>query len=169
MDNYKKIIKHYSLQRHPEGGYFAEIIRSDELISKANLPERYNNDRTFFTSIYFLLKKNDISQFHILKSDEVWYFHSGSPLILHILDEDGNYNKHILGISKKEHHPSLLVRRNSWFAAELLDKETYGLVSCIVIPGFEFEDFELGSKDYLINKFPKHKKIIKRLTKNGQN
>jgi len=169
MDNYKKIIKHYNLQRHPEGGYFAEIFRSDESISNNHLPDRYEGNRVFFTSIYFLLAKNDKSNFHILQSDELWYYHSGSSIILHIIDEQGNYTRQILGATKKSHKPSILINRNSWFAAENLDKESYGLVSCVVIPGFEFSDFTLGDRDFLFNKFPQHKKLIKRFTKNGQN
>lgn len=169
MDNYKKIIKKYNLQKHPEGGHYSEIFRSTEIISDNCLPERYKEERVFYTSIYFLLAENDISHFHILQSDEIWYYHSGSSIKIHIIDENGNYSQHLLGISKKNATPSLLIKRNTWFAAELSNKNSYGLVSCVVIPGFEFVDFQLGNRNYLINKFPEHKKIIKRFTKNGQN
>lgn len=168
MNNYKKIIKKFNLQKHPEGGYYSEIFRSEESISNNCLPDRYDSNRFFYTSIYFLLAKNDISHFHILQSDEIWYYHLGSSIELHIIDEKGNYSRQILGVTKKSHVPSLLVKKNSWFAANLIDNNSFGLVSCVVIPGFEFTDFKLGNREFLLNQFPQHKKIIKRFTKNGQ-
>jgi len=33
-------------------------------------------------------------------------------------------------------------------------------VSCIVSPGFEYEDFELGERDALLAAYPKHAEIV---------
>jgi predicted cupin superfamily sugar epimerase len=34
-----------------------------------------------------------------------------------------------------------------------------------VAPGFEFEDFELGSREELIEQYPQHRELIERLTR----
>ncbi|MBU0504551.1 MAG: cupin domain-containing protein [bacterium] len=44
-------------------------------------------------------------------------------------------------------------------------QESYALVSCVVAPGFEFSDFELGKKEGLLKQYPQHEKIIQELTR----
>ena len=36
-------------------------------------------------------------------------------------------------------------------------------MSCSVTPGFEYEDFELYTQNELLEKYPEHEKIIRRL------
>ena len=43
-------------------------------------------------------------------------------------------------------------------------EENYALVSCMVAPGFEYEDFELFKQDELLTIYPEHREIIERLT-----
>ncbi len=85
------------LEIHPEGGYFKEMYRSAECISADALPARFKSERSFSTVIYFLLKSGQVSRFHRIKSDEQWHFYTGSPLTLHIIDENGKYTKKLLG------------------------------------------------------------------------
>ena len=55
----EKLIKKYSLQKHQEGGYFAETYRSEtSVISSVN-----GSERASMTDIYFLLSKSEISRF----------------------------------------------------------------------------------------------------------
>ncbi len=168
MDKLKEaedIIKALNLFAHPEGGYFGEIYKSEEYVSADALPHRYDSGRSFMTSIYFLLKGDHVSAFHRLKSDEVWYFHSGGSLITHQITPVGVYKKEILGtnVSVGE-KPQVIFYKNSWFGAELLDKESYALIGCAVAPGFEFADFELGKRENLISKYPHLEDLIVRLT-----
>ncbi|MBT4414299.1 MAG: hypothetical protein HOC83_09455, partial [Polaribacter sp.] len=51
-----------------------------------------------------------------------------------------------------------------YFAAEVLEKNSFSFTGCTVSPGFDFRDFVLPSCKELSKKFPKHKKIIKQLT-----
>ena len=154
-------IKKLGLTPHPEGGYFKEVYRSNEAIPNTALPERYSGNRAYATSIYFLLEGNQFSAWHILQSDEIWYFSCGSHLYIHIMDNNGNYTKHSLGTDiEKGEEPQIIIPKQSWFAAEVANKESYSLVSCAVAPGFDFADFELGSKEDLKKQFPQHKEII---------
>lgn len=161
----KIIIEKLELQPHPEGGYFKEVYRSDEIIKTSGLPERFTGDRNFGTSIYYLLEKEQFSSFHKLKSDETWHFYYGSPLLLHIINENGNYNRINLGNGLSENELfQYTVLRNCWFAAEVTDKNSFSLIGATVAPGFDFSDFEIGTSEELISKFPEQKELIKRLT-----
>lgn len=153
------------LQSHPEGGYFNEIYRSPEMVRAAGLPERYRESRTLGTSIYFLLEAPDISRLHRLQSDEVWHFYAGSSLTIHIIDPEGKYGKLRLG-QKPEHSQyfQISVPKMHWFGATVDDPDSYTLVGCTMAPGFEFDDFELGDRETLLQKYPEHREIIVCLT-----
>ena len=162
----KEYISKLQLEQHPEGGYFKEIYRCGELFSAEHLPGRYNKDRSFSTSIYFMLEGNQVSLFHKLKSDEVWHFYDGTAIIVYIITEDGEFTEQHLGnnIDKGESF-QIIIPKGSWFGAELKDELSFGLIGCTVSPGFDFEDFELGSRKYLLKLYPKYSEIIKKLTK----
>ena len=89
-------IERLRLEPHPEGGHYKEVYKANETIFKTNLPKRYQGDRAFSTSIYFLLQKNEFSAFHRLKSDETWYFHGGDPIELLIIDHRGILEKMVI-------------------------------------------------------------------------
>lgn len=154
------------LKPHPEGGYFKEIYRSDEFIEHIALPVRYNGRRSFSTSIFFLLEGKDFSAFHRLKSDEQWHFYDGTSIKIYILDKHSGYNQIILGndINAGE-QLTVVIKRGIWFAAELMDKNSFALVGCSVAPGFEFDDFEIASRQKLVEEFPAHKKLIEQLSR----
>ena len=161
----KEYIDKLQLKAHPEGGYYREIYRSDELILPKHLPDRYKSPRSFSTSIYFMLEGNQFSSFHRLQSDELWHFYDGTSLIVYIIDEKGILEKIILGNDmKKGESFQVVVKKHTWFAAELTDKSSYALIGCTVSPGFNFSDFELGKRSELIKKFPQHREEIIRLS-----
>jgi len=163
--NPDQIIKHFNLAPHPEGGYFRELYRSEEKLPASTLPERYRDPRTFATSIYFLLKSGEPSLFHKLQSNELFYFHCGSPLTAHCLHKDGEYQKHVLG--KTNLHDlcfQIIIPHGTWFAAEVEELNSFSLIGCMVAPGFEFDDFEMGKRADLIEKYPEQRTLIERLT-----
>ncbi|MBX3007180.1 MAG: cupin domain-containing protein [Melioribacteraceae bacterium] len=160
------IIKKLNLIAHPEGGYYSETYRSEEFYNPESLPHRYQGVRTFSTLIYFLLREDQVSLFHRLLSDEVWHFYLGSPIILHTIDENGVYNQKNIGSKVLEDEsPQVIIKRNTWFAAELKDKSQFSLVGCTVAPGFEYRDFELGRRDDLIKIYPQHSGLISKFSK----
>lgn len=165
MPDSKTIVNKLELLPHPEGGFFKEVYRSNEIINNKELPERFSGDRNFGTSIYYLLEKKQFSTFHKLKSDETWHFYYGSPLLLHVIDENGNYKKIILGNDLAKNQVfQFTVLRNCWFAAEVADKNSFSLIGATVAPGFDFNDFEIGKREELILKFPEYKELIENLT-----
>ncbi len=161
----KEIINELNLMPHPEGGYFIETYRSDGTIKEDSLNKTYNGERNYSTCIYFLLTSNTFSAFHKIRQDEIWHFYEGSPIELFTISVNGNLSKHIIGLDLKNgQKPQLIVPGNHWFAASVLNKDSYALVGCTVSPGFDFEDFVLGTKKELVEKFPQHEEIIAKYT-----
>lgn len=159
-------IKKLALKKHPEGGFYHEVYRSNELIQKQYLPARYLGDRCLSTSIYFLLSDDDFSAFHRVNSDEIWHFHAGTSLTLYVINPKGELTQIVLSNElNKESVLQYAIPENYWFAARVNDPQSYALISCTVSPGFEFEDFQLAKRSQLINLFPQHKNIITQLTR----
>ncbi|MFJ7972181.1 cupin domain-containing protein [Psychrobacillus sp. NPDC096389] len=151
-------IQHLGLEAHPEGGYYKSTYASKETY------DAFGKTRKQYTSIYFLLGEGDVSHFHRLKSDELWYFHGGSSLIVHVIDEEGNYVEHKLGLDiANGESPQVLVPRNSIFGSSVVDNGAFSLVGCMVSPGFDFEDFELFTQSELLEKYPDHEQIIRKM------
>jgi len=157
-------IKKLQLKKHPEGGYYREVYRSGENILPDHLPKRYKSSRNFSTSIYFLLGGSQFSAFHLLKSDELWHFYDGSDLNVYIINPEGELIVRKLGRSDNAEFQTTL-EKHCWFAAEVEDKKSFSLFGCTVSPGFEFEDFKLGKREFLLKKFPQHITLIQRLTR----
>ncbi len=158
-------INHLCLLPHPEGGYYKEIFSSIDEIEQKCLSKRFIGNRKYYTSIYFLLKDEQVSHFHRIKSDEIWSFHAGSVLDIHIIDEDGNYSIKKLGLNpEKDEIPQQIVKAGSWFGASLCNQKGFALVGCFVSPGFDFNDFELGNRNEMLNLYAMHEIIIGKLT-----
>ena len=66
------------LEPHPEGGWFRETWRSAVEFE----PPGYGGARASATAIYFLLGPGEESQWHRVRSAEIWLWHSGGPLTL---------------------------------------------------------------------------------------
>lgn len=162
-------IEALGLQEHPEGGFFRETFRSEESIPTNGLPERFTGKRVFATAIYYLLKSGQISVFHRIKSDEIWTFHSGNPLPVYAISQAGDLSLVTLGPDPASGHQfQCVVPAHKWFGAKLDGPDGYALVSCIVAPGFEFEDFEMAQRSVLTEAFPQHKDIIRQLTRSSE-
>lgn len=67
------------MQLHPEGGWFKEIYRSDEIILKEHLPNRFSDGRSFCTGIYFLLEANSSPAFTALRAMRCGIFMQVAP------------------------------------------------------------------------------------------
>ncbi len=155
----QELITKFNLQAHPEGGFYSETYRSDQLT--------VSQDRNLVTCIYFLLTSENVSNFHRIKSDEMWFFHEGSSLTVHTLDPQNGHLQHAVGNDiQKGQTPQLVVPKNTIFGSSVTDQNSYSFVSCVVAPGFDFNDFELFSRATLLENFPEECAIIERLTAN---
>lgn len=155
----QKTIDKLRLTPHPEGGFYNETYRSDHTI----LNEK-NESRHVCTAIYYLLEGDEKSRFHRIRSDELWFFHSGQPLEIVLLQGD-HLTTFILGndIAKGE-HPQVMIPANTWFAASVQNAKGFALVSCTVSPGFDFADFDLAKREDLLQQYSHLKDVIERFT-----
>lgn len=155
-EHIQNLIQQLDLLPHPEGGFYKETFRSEETC--------LDGTRNVQTAIYFLLTSENVSHFHRIKSDEIWYFHAGSPLVVHTLTDQG-HTQHLVGNDiLNGQTPQLLVPKNTIFGSSVLEKDSYSLVSCSVAPGFDFVDFELFTKADLMKDYPAFEGIINLLT-----
>lgn len=162
-----QLINEHNLTAHPEGGYFAPVYKSKDLVKLTNGNKYDDETRSASTSIYYLLNKTDYSAWHVLKSDELWYFHKGSPLNIYVIDMNGYLSTYVLGDPLKFSGGSFQVsiKAGCYFSAENIDKLSYCLVGCMVAPGFEYNDFQLADKNQLLAMYPQHEALIKKLSR----
>ncbi|MEB2773718.1 cupin domain-containing protein [Algoriphagus sp. D3-2-R+10] len=153
------LIENLQLIPHPEGGFYSETYRSEKRIGTDS------GKRNLSTAIYFLLTSENVSKFHRIKSDELWFFHEGSNLTIHTLSELG-HQQFSLGYpsSNNKTVPQHLVAANTIFGSSVDEPDAYALVSCVVSPGFDFTDFELFEARALLEQFPDYSQIITKLT-----
>jgi predicted cupin superfamily sugar epimerase len=131
------------LSPHPEGGWFRETWRSELTISQSALPAEYTGPRSAGTAMLFLLMPGQEAAWHAVCSAELWFFHRGSPLLLDIGREQSTATTYVLGADVNNiQHPQLLVPAGYWQRARPHDEEP-ALVSCVVVPGFDFADFTM--------------------------
>lgn len=155
----ENLIRNYKLLPHPEGGYYRETYRSSEIISTDG------KQRNTATAIYYLLNDGDKSHFHRLSSDEIWFFHEGEALEILSIDLNGELIINTLGIDiELGCVPQLTIKAGTWFAARIKGGGGYSLVSCVVAPGFDFTDFEMGKKVQLCALFPHLKAEIEEMS-----
>jgi predicted cupin superfamily sugar epimerase len=156
-----EIIRAFKLTPHPEGGFYRESYRASGRILKTS---DGRPARSFSTCIYYLLPPGAQSKFHRLASDEIFHFYLGDP-VTWILLKDGGVEQKVLGPSLSQgHQVQLVIEAGTWFGGFLNPGGAYALMGTTVAPGFDFADFELGSKEKLSAEFPKAKDWIEKLT-----
>ncbi len=140
------IVKALDMKQHPEGGWYKETWKANFQIPQQALGERYSGARHAATAVYFLLHPGEVSRWHTVLSDELWLYHSGSPVKSTLGgkgDEPQAEQELILGMDlERGWRPQVLVPGSVWQTAEPLGNEP-ALVTCIVAPGFHFDDFHL--------------------------
>lgn len=155
----KQLIKDLQLLPHPEGGYYRETYRSEEITTN-----KKGVVRNVCTAIYFLLEDNNKSHFHRIQSDELWFFHLGQSIEIYYLSEEEIKSVTLGNNLQTGDVLYFKVPANTWFAAKLKNQQGFALVSCTVAPGFDFTDFELAKRENLIKKHPDLKDIIEEFT-----
>ncbi|WP_104479506.1 cupin domain-containing protein [Actinokineospora auranticolor] len=126
MTEASDIIERLGLRPLPvEGGYFTETWGGDH-----------------FSSIYYLLAAPGYSAWHRLDRDEVYAFHAGSALTVHLLGP-GGYRSARLGTDLRAgERPQLVVPAGTWQASETA---AWSLVGTVVVPPYTDECVEFGT------------------------
>lgn len=127
------------LEPHPEGGWFRETYRAATVVSTSD-----GRERSTATLIHFHLPAGEASAWHRVVSDEVWLAHIGA-VTLELggsgpRPEPGDQVTVGVDVAAGE-RLQVLVPAGVWQRTVPADGEA--LVSCLVSPGFHFDDFEL--------------------------
>ena len=134
-DRAQALIAALGLSPHPEGGWYRETWRAASA----------EGARAGGTAILFLLEAGQRSHWHRVDADELWLWHAGSPIEVRLADTEESDPRVIAlgGDVLDGGSPQALVPASAWQAAEA--REGWALVSCVVVPGFEFSGFELAA------------------------
>lgn len=154
-DELKRI---YHLQAHPEGGAFSESYAS---------PRRDGTGRELSGSIYFLLEGAEVSHFHRIDCDELWYFHEGCGMRVTMIDPEGRVSRVELGLGEGQ-RAMAVIPEGVVFAAENLDAAGYTFVSCATAPRFRYEGFTLIGRESLRRLCPDADQALLRLAYPGE-
>jgi predicted cupin superfamily sugar epimerase len=176
------------LAPHPEGGYFLETYRAAQTLDTPR------GVRSAATAIIFLITEDSASRLHRLASDELWVYQGGLPLELITIAPGGAADVRVLGdleeiVRSRDHSTApteefpvglpqgsldwlsqALVPGGSWQGARLAGGPhlpadyAWALVTCIVTPGFDYADFEIGEREALLAAYPHYGDVIGGLT-----
>jgi uncharacterized protein len=133
MSDARAAVDRFGLSPHPEGGWYRETWRA----------EPGSDGRSRATAILFLLEAGGRSHWHRVDADELWLWHDGAPLILSIAADDRTVPE-TFGLGPDR--PQQLVPAGRWQAAEA--SAGWVLVSCVVVPGFDFAGFTLATASW---------------------
>lgn len=137
-DSAAALIEQLQLAAHPEGGWYRETWRGDA----------GPDGRAQGTAILFLLRAGEASHWHTVDAAELWLWQAGDPLELRLSASDaGPARSLILGSDVAAgQHLQGQVGPGEWQAARGSGEPVHGysLVSCVVVPGFDFAGFVLA-------------------------
>ncbi|MHA6719147.1 cupin domain-containing protein [Sphingomonas sp. RS6] len=136
MDEARRIIEQLGLAPHPEGGWYRETWRGASA----------DGGRGVGTAILFLLEQGARSHWHRVDAEELWFWHAGSPIELRIAasgDERAGDAIILGGDVTGGEAPQCRVPAHCWQSAEA--PRGWALVSCAVVPAFDFAGFELAA------------------------
>ena len=166
MANAAQLIEKLKLEPHQEGGYFRRIFQADHR-PRINTKD---GERFSMTSIHYMLTADHpIGNFHKNKSDIMHVFNGGEPLTYYLIHPDGKLETKTLGSDLFNNQEIQFVcKGGTWKATELQLRENadhdYGLLTEVVVPGFDYADSELANAQQLERLFPQHKELIRRLS-----
>jgi predicted cupin superfamily sugar epimerase len=139
-NNAQSAVERLGLQPHPEGGWYRETWRGSA---------EGDGERGTGTAILFLLEDGQRSQWHRVDATELWLYHAGAPLRLFTAPSDRSrgatehrLGPNVMGGDQVQH----VISPGEWQAAEAIGG--WCLVSCVVVPAFEFSGFELAPEGW---------------------
>ena len=163
--NAKKIIEILGLEPlDQEGGFFRQVYKSQGRIPRSALPF-HRSDHAYATSIYYLVTPESFSKLHRLPQDEIFHFYMGDPVEMLQL-EKGKPAVHVtIGTDLAQgQRPQVVAPGNVWQGTRLLPGGKWALLGCTVSPGFEFEDFEIKTREQLRELFPEYAELVDKFT-----
>lgn len=159
----EELVAHLELTKHVEGGYYRETYRAKETV---NTP---NGIRSAMTDIYYCLPSDDFSVWHkLIDLEETFHFHYGDPAIIYRI-QNGKIVTEILGPPPLGNN-KIIMQPNTWFAIRpsgIKNPADYTLMSCSVVPGFDYQDLVIAGESLLQELDESEHKLASSLLKNS--
>ncbi len=124
-----------------EGGFFRETYRSDP----------HCGEKAHSSAIFYLIRSGSFSRWHMLRSDEIWFYHAGAAAEQKLLFADGRREKRILGAqAQKSELFQSFIPAGTWQTTSLScdSPDAWTLFSTVVSPAFDFSDFVLAPEGF---------------------
>ncbi len=138
----KELMDKYSMSAHVENGAFVEKHFKHE-----------GDDRASSGSIYYYVAPSEKTAFHRIDCDEYWCYVCGAPLDLCCIEEDGTISYAKLGI-EESCSPMFYFKKGVTFASKNTSSEDGTFVTCITVPRFSYEGFEMFTTEEILTKHP---------------
>ena len=166
----QRLIERLYLKPLPEeGGLFVRSYLSSDLLSADALPARYPSAaKPAGTAIYYLLtsEANSFSALHRLPTDEIYHFYLGDPMETLLLFPDGTSRIEVIGSDLiAGQHVQFVVPAGVWQGSAVAPGGEYTLIGTTMAPGYTGPDYEGGTRDELIARYPDRVDHIRRLTR----
>ncbi len=134
----------YRMERHVEGGAFCEWYTAP-----------FSRDgRPLAGSIYYLLGAGEVSRFHQIDCDEIWYYHEGCGMLLTVLVGEEKREYLLGGDVAAGQRACVVIPKSSIFAAENLRRDGFTFVSCLTVPKFAHSGYRLVGASELRARYP---------------
>lgn len=170
MEDHHLLTDKLNLIPHPEGGFYRRnwlsLLSGDlkDSTGKVIFPSR-----SIGSSILYLLPAEMVCKWHRVKCDEMWHHYRGFPLRMYLLPPRKTLETVVLGSDIAQGQiPQFIVHRDTWFAAEPLEKEGFALCGCTLWPSFTYSDFELAEPGKLADEYPAYRDLIYRIQEHKQ-
>lgn len=149
-----------------EGGYFVRTYESSHRLPKEALPPAYSGPRPASTAIYYLLTPDTFSALHRLPGDEIFHFYLGDPVEMLELHPGSGSAHIVLGPDLAAGmRPQHMVHAGFWQGSRLRPGGEFALLGSTMAPGFEYADYQSGSRQQLTAQYPEFAERIVALTR----
>lgn len=138
-----KLLEKYDMKPHEENGSYSECHYKYD-----------GEDRAASGSSYFYTAPGERTLFHRIDCDEYWCFNAGSALEVWVIDLEGKLEIKRLGVEQNA-EPLIYFPKGVIFASRNLDAGGEGtFFTCITVPRFSYQGFELVEKDEVLKICP---------------
>lgn len=145
-----ELVRELGLEAHPEGGFYKRwYAHSDEVPLE-------RGPRQTATAIQYLLETGGTSKLHRLKSDELWVHQRGGALVVVEVDVDDKAAVPSIVLRETRVGPggvlTYTVPAGRLFGSYMPegDADGFSLVTCVVVPGFDFRDWSMPPRDEVL-------------------
>lgn len=165
-----EIIARLGLEPLPgEGGYFRQTWVAPQRLAPG-MPG-VEVEKPVGTAIYYLVTDavDGFSAMHRLPTDEVYHFYLGDPVEQLLLYPDGRSEVVVLGPDLAAgQHVQHVAPHGVWQGTRLVPGGQWALLGTTMAPGFDFSDYEPGSRDVLVSTYTSKAGLIRALTRESR-